>query len=145
MRTIATLLLGLAAVAAVSAAPAAARVDVAPRPLVTVVRHGGLCFPGKECRSVSRITDTTVSAAGFRSRRLRAAERRALLRAIRALDPAYLDAHPFTGLCPTAYDGAESVYRFRGFGRSIASCRHDVRGIRAVRLTEQLLASLRPR
>jgi hypothetical protein len=40
-----------------------------------------------------------------------------------------------------AYDGQESVYRFRGFAPSIPSCKYDVRGIRAVRLTERLLAS----
>ena len=40
-----------------------------------------------------------------------------------------------------AYDGQESVYRFRGFAPSIPSCKYDVRRIRAVRLTERLLAS----
>jgi hypothetical protein len=38
----------------------------------------------------------------------------------------------------------ESIYRFRGFVPSIPSCKYDVRGIRAVRLNERLLATLKP-
>ena len=116
-----------------------------PRPLATVVRHGGLCVSGSECRSTFRITDTTISGGGSNPRPLRVGDRRALLRAIERLDPAYFRTHPFTGTCPTAYDGTETIYRFRGFALPLASCRYDLRRVEAVRVTERLLATLRPR
>src|SRR5262245_37899574 len=74
-------------------------------PIVTIVRHGGLCMAGAECRSVLRITDTSVAAAGYVTRRLSRRERAALLGAIDRLDLAALRKHPFKGTCPTAYDG----------------------------------------
>jgi hypothetical protein len=128
----------------VAAATGTARVR-GPEPIVSVVRHGGLCLAGTECRSVLRIDDSTVSGEGYRPRRLRPAERAALLRSIARLDPGYLRAHPFRGTCPIAYDGTESVYRFRGFARRLASCTYDLRRVEAVRLAERLLATLRPK
>ena len=129
---------------------AAAGADGTPKPIVTVVRQGGLCLSepgggGIVCRSVLRITDTTISAAGFVSRRLRPSERTALLRSIRALDFGSIRAHPFEGTCPIAYDGTESTYRFRGFAPPLASCQYDLSRVQAVRLTERLLATLKPR
>jgi hypothetical protein len=115
------------------------------KPIVTVVRRGGLCIPGKECRSVLRITDTAISAPGALPRRLATRERAALLRAIRTLDLADLRAHPFKGICPTASDGSELVYRFRGFDHAVATCTYDVRGVKAVSLTDRLLVTLKPR
>ena len=53
---------------------------------MTVVRHGGLCITGSECRSTLRIDDTTISGEGYRPRRLAPAERTALLAAIGKLD-----------------------------------------------------------
>jgi hypothetical protein len=129
------------ALLAVAAATAQA---AAPKPLVTVVRHGGLCVTGSECRSTLRIDDTTVSGAGFRPRRLSAAERSALLAAIAKLDLRYLKAHPFRGTCPVAYDGSEAIYRFRGFPGALPSCTYDLRRVEAVRLVETLLARLKP-
>jgi hypothetical protein len=114
-------------------------------PIVSVVRRGGLCISGSECRSTLRITDTTVSGDGYRPRRLKPVEHAELLRAVKAFDPSYLVAHPFKGTCPIAYDGQESVYRFRGVKRALASCTYDLRGVRAVRLTERILATLKPR
>jgi hypothetical protein len=119
--------------------PAAAS---AATPIVTVTRHGGLCVTGRECRSTLRISDTTISGDGYVSRRLKANERLALLRAVKKLDLSYLRAHPFTGTCPVAYDGSESIYRFRGFARALPSCTFDLRGVEAVRLTETLLRRL---
>jgi hypothetical protein len=113
-------------------------------PIVSVIRHGGLCVTGRECRSTLRIDDTTISGDGYVPRRLKASERVALLRAIGRLDAKYLQAHPFVGTCPTAYDGSESIYRFRGFPRSLASCTSDLRGVDAVRLAERF-ATLRPK
>lgn len=124
---------------------AGAGTAAAPRPIVTVVRHGGLCISGSECRSVLRITDTTISGAGYLPRRLRAGERSALLRSIRLLDLATIRAHSFVGTCPIAFDGQESIYRFRGFAPALASCKYDLRRVQAVRLTERLLATLKPK
>jgi len=139
---LATVLLAAAVGAAAGAGFTGA---AAPRPLVVVVRHGGLCVTGRECRTVLRITDSTISGHGFRPRPLSTSARRSLIRAIGELDAASLRRHPFTGTCPTAYDGQESIYRFRGFPMSIPSCRYDVRRVTAVRLTERLFAMLRPR
>ena len=132
----------LTALAVCAAAGAGATRDET-KPLVVVVRHGGLCLTGSECRFVFRITDTTISGEGYRSRALSPAVRRSLLSAIHELDAAYLRRHPFTGTCPMASDGQESIYRFRGFVPSIPSCKYDVSGIRAVRLTERLLVTLK--
>jgi hypothetical protein len=131
-------------IAATSITAANAR-TATPPPLVTVVRHGGLCAARTECRTVLRITDTTISGQGYISRRLTPAARTALLRAIRMLELRYLRAHPFKGVCPTAYDGAESTYRFRGFSTALPSCTYDLRAVGAVRLTERLLATLKRR
>jgi hypothetical protein len=95
-------------------------------PIVTIVRHGGLCVTGTECRWVLRITDTAVTGQGYVSRPLSARERAALLRAIGRLDL-----------------GAETIYRFRGFPYPVASCTYDLRCVEAVRLVERLLATLR--
>jgi hypothetical protein len=132
---------------AVAVALLAASVSTAatPRPIVTVARHGGLCVSGSECRTVLRITDTRISGPGYVPRRLKAAERSALLRSIRLLDLAAIRAHPFVGTCPIAYDGQESTYRFRGFAPALASCTYDLRRVQAVRLTERLLATLKPK
>jgi hypothetical protein len=127
------------------AASAASARDSVPAPVVTVVRHGGLCLAGTECRSVLRIDDRTISGEGYRPRPLRPAERVALLRAISKLDRAYLRAHPFRGTCPIAYDGTESIYRFRGFPTRVASCTYELEGVAAVRLVERLLGTLKPR
>ncbi len=129
---------------AVCAAAGASLTEAATRPLVVIVRQGGLCVTGSECRSVLRITDTTISGDGYRPHALSPAARRSLIRAIGELDAAYLRRHPFKGVCPTAYDASESVYRFRGFTPSIPACKYDVRGLQAVRMTERLLATLKP-
>jgi hypothetical protein len=126
------------------AATASPIVSRSATPIASVTRHGGLCVTGRECRSTLRIDDTTISGDGYVSRRLKASERVALLRAVGRLDEKYLQAHPFVGTCPTAYDGSESIYRFRGFPRPLASCTSDLRGVEAVRLVERLIGTLRP-
>jgi len=122
-----------------------ATAQLTPALIVTVVRHGGLCATGTECREVLRITKTTISGTRRSPRRLQRSERDRLVRAIRTLDLASIRAHPFTGTCPVAYDGTESIYRFRGVSLALASCTYDLRQVQAVRLTERLLATLRPR
>jgi hypothetical protein len=101
----AVLLAGLLA-ALLGAARAASSPTPSGVPIVVVVRHGGLCVTGAECRSELRIDDATVSGEGYRSRPLAASERAALLRAIGKLDLRSIRARPFTGTCPTAYDGS---------------------------------------
>jgi hypothetical protein len=138
--------LRVALVAAAVALPAVpADFQAVRQPIVTVIRHGGLCPTRRERRQVVRIGDSTISGKGYVSRRLTRSARAELLRAIAKLDTAYLRAHPFTGTCPTASDGAESIYRFRGFARAFGSCTYDLRGVQAVRLTDRLLATLKRR
>ena len=95
-----------------------------------------------ECRSVATITDRWISAPGFRRRALRETERAQLLSAIGQIKAEYLRRHPFRGVCPTAYDGQESIYRFRGFGRELASCTYGLSGVRAVTLVNRLISRL---
>jgi hypothetical protein len=128
----------------VGAAAASPTVVRSAAPIASVTHHGGLCISGRECRSTLRIDDTMISGDGYAPRRLKASERVALLRAIGRLDARYLRAHPFAGTCPTAYDGSESIYRFRGFPQPLASCASDLRGVEAVRLAERLFGTLRP-
>ena len=135
----------IAAVAAALLAAVPASGTSPPPPIATIVRHGGLCLSGSECRTVFVVTDRWISARGYVPRRFARADRLALLRAIKLLNMPYLRAHPFTGTCPIAYDGSESIYRFRGFERRLPSCTYDLRGVRAVRITERLLATLKPR
>ena len=132
-------LLVLALVVVVVAATAGSATAVTqPRLLVAVSATGGLCPPSM-CHWSARITTTTISAEGRRSRRITSAERRALLLAIAQLHPATLPK--FTGTCPIAYDGQERHYSFRG-KRELRSCTYDLRRVRAVLLTDRLIASL---
>jgi hypothetical protein len=94
---------------------------------------------------VLSIGESPISGQGYVARPLTRSSRAALLRAIAKLDTAYLRALPFRGTCPTAYDGTESTYRFRGFARPLPSCKYDLRRVEAVRLTERLLATLKRR
>jgi hypothetical protein len=138
--------LALVALAAVLLAPAAESRDKprTPRsPLVTVVRHGGLCLQGADCRTTFRIADTRVTGEGYLARPLRDGERRALVRAIAKLDRRTLQR--FRGTCPIAFDGQESIYRFRGFAVELPSCTYDLQAVEAVRVTERIIGSLRPR
>jgi hypothetical protein len=119
----------------------------APLPITTVVQHGGLCYrgtglAGTECRSTVTITDRWISAPGARRRALKKTERAHLLSAIGQINADYLRTHPFRGLCPTGVDGLESIYRFRGFGRQLASCTYDLSGVRAVTLVNRLISQL---
>ena len=129
--------------ARVDRAPAAAEEAVASAPIVTITRRGGLCLARTECKQLLRIDDRTMSGEGFLPRRLAPADRAALVRAIAALDVKRL--RPFRGTCPTAYDARESVYRFRGVSKPLPSCTYDLERVRAVQLTERLLAKLKPK
>jgi hypothetical protein len=141
-----TVLLATAAAAVAAAAAggtATAREEATAKPIVTVTRRGGLCLARTACKQVLRITDTTVAGEGLVPRRLRPAERTALLRAIAALNVTSL--RPFRGTCSIAYDVPESVYRFRGVARALPECTYDLKRVKAVQLTDRLLGTLRPK
>ena len=131
-------LLVLALVVVVAATAGSATAVTQPQLLVAVSATGGLCPPSM-CHWSARITTTTISAEGRRSRRITVAERRALLLAMAQLNPATLPK--FTGTCPIAYDGQERHYRFRGKSE-VRSCRYDLRRVRAVQLVDRMIASL---
>jgi hypothetical protein len=130
------LLVGLVILAA--AAGSALAATPAPQLLVAVSATGGFCPPNM-CHWSARITTTTISAEGRRSRRITAAERAALTQAIARLRVATLPK--FKGTCPIAYDGQELHYRFRG-KPEIRTCKQDLRRVRAVQLVDRMIASL---
>lgn len=128
----------LAVLVTTASAAASTRAAQQPQVLVTISARGGLCPPSM-CRWAGRITTTTISATGRKSRRLTVAERRALTGAIAQLHPSSLPR--FTGTCPIAYDGQERIYRFRS-KRVLRSCTVDLKNVRAVQLVDRLLESL---
>src|SRR5436190_8470914 len=121
-------LLALALVLACLGGSTAAATTPPPQLLAAVSASGGLC-PTHICQWGGHVTTNKISADGRRSRRLTAAERLALTRAIAQLKPASLPR--FAGTCPIAYDGQERTYRFRG-KRVLRSCTYDLRHVKAV-------------
>jgi hypothetical protein len=100
-------------------------------PLVTVEMRGGECPAGACGQTVVLERDGRVHAAAKPPNELGtvpAGQVAAIDAAIRATDFAALRGHPFTGECPTAYDGQEIIYSFAtpsGTER-IASCEVDI-------------------
>lgn len=101
------------------------------QPVVVVEWHGGLCADGGECRNAMVIRDDgsivdpaqpmiPAQADPGLFARLRAA--------IAATDLRAMQARPFTGICPTAFDGQEAVFTFRvpGGELQLASCASDL-------------------
>ena len=96
-------------------------------PLVTIERHGGLCSES-ECRALVEIKSDgsvfrqvpRVEAIG----RLSAEDLEQLQLAIANTDFAVIRARPFTGTCPIAFDGQETIYTFTTPAASarLASC-----------------------
>ncbi len=80
--------------------------------------------------------------AGRHRRALKKPDRARLLSAIGQINADHLRTHPFLGTCPTSLDGRESIYRFRGFGRQLASCTYDLSGVTAVSLVNRLIGQL---
>jgi hypothetical protein len=99
--------------------------------LVTVETRGGLCADGPCGTTVILERDGRVHLAAKPPNDLGTVPPAALVAldaAIRTTDFAALRSHPFTGQCPTAYDGQELVFEFRapnGVER-IATCEVDV-------------------
>ena len=134
----ALLLFSTTVVLTVTAGGSATAIAPKPQLLVAVSATGGLCPPSM-CHWGARITTTTISAEGRRSRKITVAERRALTQAIARLKVVSLPR--FKGTCPIAYDGQELHYRFRG-KPEVRTCKQDLRRVKAVQLVDRLIASL---
>jgi hypothetical protein len=100
-------------------------------PLLTVESRGGECMDGPCGSTVVIERDGTVHSAAKPPNdlgTLPADQLAALGAAITATDFAILKSHPFTGECPTAFDGQEFVFEFgapNGTQR-IATCEVEV-------------------
>ena len=137
-----TLIVATAIPAGGSASPVPGSTSAA-LPIATVVRHGGLCYRGnelrgEECRSIVTITDRWISTPGATRRALKPTERAQLLGAVDESRLTTSGRIPSWGTCPTAFDGQESIFRFRGFGGRLASSTYDLSGVRAVSLVNRL-------
>ena len=87
------------------------------------------------------ITDRWITATGYRRHALKPPERTLLLSAIGQIKAAYLRKHPARGLCSAVPDLPELIYRFRGYGRPLASCTYDLSGVRAVTIVNRLISN----
>ncbi len=100
-------------------------------PLVSVRSHGGRCVAGECDTTVTLDRSGKVHAAAKPPNELGTVDA-AIVQAIDALirttDFAELRKHPFTGTCPTDFDGQELVYAFTTAGgtETIASCEVEV-------------------
>jgi hypothetical protein len=104
---------------------------LATGPLVTVTMRGGMCAGGACDNSVNLDRDGTVRSAAKPPNELGhvpAQAMAALTAAVAATDYAALKSHPFTGVCPVAFDGQELIFEFAvGTGtQRIASCEVDI-------------------
>ena len=133
------MLVASAVAAAALAAAASATTPPEPPVLVSVTTNGGFC-PAQGCQWSGKITTTKISGKDRKPRRLTIAERKALVAATTAINPAKLPK--FKGTCPIAYDGQERIYRFRG-KPALRSCTYDLSRVKAVLLTERLFARLK--
>jgi hypothetical protein len=121
---LATVLLGALLLVGCAGTPVGA---LAGGPLLTVTARGGEC-PAATCEtSIVVERDGAVHAAAKPPNALGTVPPNALAAldaAIRATDFDTLRSRPFTGECPTAYDGQELVFEFAAPGgvARIASC-----------------------
>lgn len=101
-------------------------------PLVTVQMRGGMCADGGMCdSSVLLERDGRAHSAAKPPDVLgvvSATNMSALASAIAATDFALLRSKPFTGECPTAFDGQELVFEFStpNGNQRLASCEVDI-------------------
>jgi len=119
--------LGASACTSGSSAP----LPVATGPLLTVETRGGLCADGPCGTTIVVERDGRVRQAAKPPNDLGTVPAEALAAldaAIRTTDFAALRSHPFTGECPTAYDGQEIVFEFGAPGgvERIATCEVEV-------------------
>lgn len=134
-RRLRPLVSAVAAIAIVAVTLAACGVEAliptAAGPLVTVELRGGECFAAPCGRTVSLERDGRVHEAAKPPNDLGVVppdQVAAIDTAIRLTDFAALRSRPFTGECPTAFDGQEIVYTFAAPSgtQRIASCEVDI-------------------
>lgn len=102
-------------------------------PVVGIRSFGGLCPGGEVCQSELTIfADGTYlvvhdDMSGSRGQ-LNPGKVEALVEIIRQTDFEAVRARPFTGTCPTAYDGQESVFAFYTGGgvEEVDSCQTEI-------------------
>jgi hypothetical protein len=128
---LAVALLAVALSASACASGVSTPSPVATGALVTVETRGGLCVDGPCATTVVIERNGRVHQAAKPPNDLGMvppAALAALDAAIRTTDFAALKSHPFTGECPTAYDGQEVVFEFGAPGgvQRIATCEVDV-------------------
>lgn len=128
---IATALLAVAFSASACTSAISAPSPVATGPLVTVETRGGLCVDGPCGTTIVIERDGRVHQAAKPPNDLGIvppAALAALEAAIRTTDFTALRSHPFTGECPTAFDGQEIVFEFGAPGgiQRIATCEVEV-------------------
>ena len=114
------------------ASPSAPPSTLAPgatpsHPLVTVETRGGMCTQGACDSTIAIEADGRVHAIAPAPAELGTVPDRrleALNTEIAQADFASLTSHPFTGTCPIAFDGQETVYTFSigSDTQRIASC-----------------------
>ena len=120
---------GSAVAPAAPSPTSAAQPSVTVPPLVTIEARGGLCFEG-ECRSVVSIEGDgrlhQIAPRNAELGRVPPALVAALRAEIEAANFPLIESRPFTGQCPTAYDGQETIYTFSVAGGAaferIATC-----------------------
>ena len=121
-------IVGVLAIVAGCAAPAA---STAPGALLTVELRGGMCVNGPCDTTVILDHDGRVHGATKPPHDLGvvpAAQLTALETLVAATDFSAIASRPFTGQCPTAFDGQEVVLEFDTAAgiQHIASCQVDV-------------------
>jgi hypothetical protein len=127
-----TLAFALAVVSLLAAcSPLPLPIPVATGPLVTIETRGGLCVDGPCAATVSVERDGRVHQAAKPPNDLGIvppAALAALDAAIRTTDFDALKSHPFTGQCPTAFDGQEIIFEFDAPGgvQRISTCEVNV-------------------
>ena len=116
MRMLLAILICLAAVPAACSPAAIASLLPSAGPLVTVSTRGGMCPDGPCGTTVTLHRDGTVHEATLPPNEIAgtvpAPQVAAIDAAIQATDFATLRSRPFTGECPTAFDGQEILFAF---------------------------------
>jgi len=98
--------------------------SASPLPLVVIDAHGGHCVDG-ECRVVTTIRRDARLFVDAAEHVIDPSRFATLAAAVDAADYAAITAAPFTGECPTAFDGQELTYTFNPVGRpavTFSSC-----------------------
>jgi hypothetical protein len=134
MRRLASLLVATIALAVALGACQATGGGIVPGtgPLVTVQMRGGMCADGGVCESsVILERDGRVHAAAKPPNDLGvvdAATMATLTNLVQQTDYATLKSKPFTGECPTNFDGQELIFEFAapGGNQVIAQCQVDI-------------------